>query len=62
VRNMLRLVYALIIAFVLIGIVPVVNTSATQDQPTIAKDSIQIRAFTSTSTKGTTTSGAGYRR
>ncbi|HKU73676.1 MAG TPA: hypothetical protein VJR02_07140 [Pyrinomonadaceae bacterium] len=41
---MLRLTFALMLAFV--------NTSATQDQPTIAKDSIQIRAFTVNSYKG----------
>ena len=39
-------------AFLLIGIAPVVKTSATQDQPTIAKDSIQIRAFTFNVYKG----------
>ena len=43
-KNMLRLTFALMLAFV--------NTSATQDQPTIAKDSIQIRAFTVNSYKG----------
>jgi hypothetical protein len=52
VKNKLRLLYVLMFAFLLIGIVPVVNTSATQDQPTIAKDSIQIRAFTFNVYKG----------
>jgi hypothetical protein len=52
VKNKLRLTYALILAFLVIGIAPVVNTSATQDQPTIAKDSIQIRAFTFNVYKG----------
>lgn len=44
--------YALMLAFLLIGIAPIVKTSATQDQPTIAKDSIQIRAFTFNVYKG----------
>jgi hypothetical protein len=52
VKNKLRLLYVLMFAFLLIGIVPVVSTSATQDQPTIAKDSIQIRAFTFNVYKG----------
>ena len=51
-KNKLRLFSALMFAFVLIGIVPVIKTSATQDQPTIAKDSIQIRAFTFNVYKG----------
>ena len=51
-KNKLRLFSALMFAFVLIGIVPVIKTSAAQDQPTIAKDSIQIRAFTFNVYKG----------
>jgi hypothetical protein len=52
VRNKLRFIYALIVAFLVIGIAPVLKTSANQDQPTIAKDSIQIRAFTFNVYKG----------
>ncbi|HEY0765799.1 MAG TPA: hypothetical protein VGD61_25690 [Pyrinomonadaceae bacterium] len=51
-RNKLRFIYALIVAFLVIGIAPVLKTSANQDQPTIAKDSIQIRAFTFNVYKG----------
>ena len=51
-KNKLRLFSALMFAFALIGVVPVIKTSATQDQPTIAKDSIQIRAFTFNVYKG----------
>ena len=51
-RNKLRFIYALIVAFLVIGIAPVLKTSANQDQPTIAKDSIQIRAFTLNVYKG----------
>ena len=51
-KNKLRLICALMFAFLFIGMVPVVMTSASQDQPTIAKDSIQIRAFTFNVYKG----------
>ena len=51
-KNKLRLMYAFMLAFLIVGLVPIVNTSATQDQPTIAKDSIQIRAFTFNVYKG----------
>ena len=48
-KNLLRLTCALMIAFLL---APIANTANTQDQPTIAKDSIQIRAFTFNVYKG----------
>jgi hypothetical protein len=38
--------------FVVIGMSPIANTATTQDQPTIAKDSIQITAFTFNVYKG----------
>jgi len=50
--NKLRLTCALILAFLIIGLTPVVNSSASQDQPTLAKDSLQITAFTFNVYKG----------
>lgn len=47
----IRLTCAFIIALVIVGL-PVISGSATQDQPTIAKDSIQITAFTFNVYKG----------
>ena len=44
--------FALMLAVLIIGIAPVINTFASQDQPTIAKDSIQITAFTFNVYKG----------
>ena len=50
--NKLRLACAFILALSIIGLAPVINSSASQDQPTIAKDSIQITAFTFNVYKG----------
>jgi hypothetical protein len=43
---------ALLLAVFIIGTAPVLNTSANQDQPTLAKDSLQITAFTFNVYKG----------
>ena len=43
---------ALLLAVLIIGIAPIINTSASQDQPTLAKDSLQITAFTFNVYKG----------
>ena len=50
-KNTLRLLCALIF-LVALGLTPIADTATTQDQPTIAKDSIQIRAFTFNVYKG----------
>jgi hypothetical protein len=49
VKNLLRLSCVFVLALLM---APVANTESTQDQPTIAKDSIQIRAFTFNVYKG----------
>ena len=51
-RYKLRLTCTVIFVLLAAGLSPVVKTTATQDQPTIAKDSIQIRAFTFNVYKG----------
>ena len=51
-KNTLRLSCALMLFVVAIGLTPNAGTATTQDQPTIAKDSIQIRAFTFNVYKG----------
>lgn len=51
-KNTLPLTCALIFAILAITLVPVANTATTDDQPTIAKDSIQITAFTFNVYKG----------
>ena len=48
-KNLLRLSCVFLLAFL---IAPVAGTATNQDQPTIAKDSIQIRAFTFNVYKG----------
>ena len=48
-KNLLRLSCVFVLALL---IAPVANTESIQDQPTIAKDSIQIRAFTFNVYKG----------
>jgi hypothetical protein len=50
--NKLRLTFALTLAFFIIGSTPVINSSASDDQPTLAKDSLQITAFTFNVYKG----------
>jgi len=50
--NKLRLSGALLLAFLIIGVTPVINSSASDDQPTLAKDSLQITAFTFNVYKG----------
>ena len=45
-KNMLRLTCALMLVFCWFRLLRLLTPRATQDQPTIAKDSIQIRAFT----------------
>ena len=47
-----RLTTVFVIALTVIALSPSARTTATQDQPTIAKDSIQIRAFTFNVHKG----------
>jgi len=49
-KNKFRFMYAAMILLVVIGLTPL--ATATQDQPTIAKDSIQITAFTFNVYKG----------
>lgn len=51
-KNKFRLTCALILFLFVIGMDPVANTASSQDQPAIAKDSIQIRAFTFNVYKG----------
>ncbi len=51
-KNKFRLMSALMFVLLVVGSSAVINTTATQDQPTIAKDSIQIRAFTFNVYKG----------
>ncbi len=51
-KNKFRLISALMFVLLVVGSSAVINTTATQDQPTIAKDSIQIRAFTFNVYKG----------
>ena len=48
----LRFACAFMLALSIIGLAPVIKSSASQDQPTIAKDSIQITAFTFNVYKG----------
>lgn len=43
---------ALLLAVLIIGIAPIIKTSASQDQPNLAKDSLQITAFTFNVYKG----------
>ena len=50
--NKFRLTSALILAFLFIAVAPVMHSSASDDQPTLAKDSLQITAFTINSYKG----------
>jgi hypothetical protein len=50
--NKLRLACAFMLALSIISLAPVIKSSASQDQPTIAKDSIQITAFTFNVYKG----------
>jgi len=45
-KNNFRLTCACMFVFLVIGLTPIVNSATSQDQPTIAKDSIQITAFT----------------
>src|SRR5690349_24798656 len=54
-KNKLRLSFALMLAAFIIVLIPMANSSATatQDQPTLAKDSLQIRAFRFNVYKGT---------
>ena len=51
-NNTLRLTCAFALCLLLSGLAPIANTATSQDQPTIAKDSIQIRAFTFNVYKG----------
>jgi hypothetical protein len=51
-KNKLHVTCALIFALVFIAQASIANTATVQDQPTIAKDSIQIRAFTFNVYKG----------
>ncbi|HET7114561.1 MAG TPA: hypothetical protein VFI57_13020, partial [Pyrinomonadaceae bacterium] len=51
-KNKLRLTCTLTFVLLVTALATVVNTTATQDQPTIAKDSIQITAFTFNVYKG----------
>ena len=51
-KNRLRFTFTLTCLLVVIALLAVVKTTATQDQPTIAKDSLQITAFTVNSYKG----------
>ena len=51
-KNSSRLLATLIFVLLVVSSSSVVKTTATQDQPTIAKDSIQIRAFTFNVYKG----------
>ena len=48
----LRLISALMFALVLVAAVPFIKSSASDDQPTLAKDSLQITAFTFNVYKG----------
>ena len=47
-----RFTCGFMLALFVISITPIVNTSATQDQPTLAKDSLQVVAFTFNVYKG----------
>ena len=51
-KNKFRLLSTLVLFLLIVGSSAVIKTTATQDQPTIAKDSIQIRAFTFNVYKG----------
>jgi hypothetical protein len=51
-RNTLRFSCAVMFVVLVIGLLPTTHTATSQDQPTIAKDSIQITAFTINSYKG----------
>jgi hypothetical protein len=51
-RNTLRISCTVIFVVLVIGLLPTTHTATSQDQPTIAKDSIQITAFTVNSYKG----------
>src|SRR6185437_11452685 len=51
-QNKVRLTCAIILALCVIGLTPIAKTAITQDQPTIAKDSIQITPFTFNVYKG----------
>lgn len=51
-RNKFRFVFAFALLLLVFGLPSVANTATNQDQPTIAKDSIQITAFTFNVYKG----------
>jgi len=45
-KNTLRFSCALMFLALIIGLTPIADTATSEDQPTIAKDSVQITAFT----------------
>jgi hypothetical protein len=51
-NNHFRLTFALILALTIVGLSPFAKTAAAQDQATLAKDSLQITAFTYNVYKG----------
>jgi len=51
-NKMFRFTCTFVLALFVIGLTPITNTTATQDQPTLAKDSLQITAFTFNVYKG----------